>query len=112
AAAPGPVPATAADAPSRAGPARAGRAARAAPAGNAGRSCVSCDQVQYLAAVAATFELAGLVPLAHHRDAVAQAGELLDFGGDEQHRHALPRQLHHLGHDFLLGRDVDAAGGL
>src|SRR6478735_5967782 len=56
--------------------------------------------------------LVDLAPVAHHDESVAEPEDLLELGGDEDHRHPLGSQLGDLGLDLRLGADVDAPGGL
>src|SRR6476661_4094376 len=56
--------------------------------------------------------LVDLAAVAHHDEPVAEPQHLLELGGDEDHRHALGRELGDLGLDLRLGADVDAARGL
>ena len=56
--------------------------------------------------------LVDLAAVAHDHDAVREAQDLLELGGDEDHRHALRGQVGDQALDLRLGADVDAAGGL
>src|SRR6478735_6379315 len=56
--------------------------------------------------------LVDLATVAHDDEAVAEPEDLLELGGDEDHRHPLGSQLGDLGLGLRLGADVDAPGGL
>jgi len=56
-------------------------------------------------------ELAGDAAAAHHEDAVGEAEELGELGGDEQDALACGGEFAQEGVDFGLGADVDAARG-
>ena len=57
-------------------------------------------------------QLRDLPPVPQHDDPVGHPHHLLQLGGDEQHRHALGREVGHHLLDLRLGADVDAAGRL
>ena len=59
--------------------------------------------------VASAGQVAGDPSLAHHDDAVAQAQDLGQLGGDHDDRLALPGEVVEQPVDFALGADVDAA---
>ena len=62
--------------------------------------------------VCARRQFAGLGAVAQHHDAIRDAHHFLDLRRDEQHGGATARQREDLLHEFLFGRDVDAARGL
>src|SRR3954453_9121381 len=52
--------------------------------------------------------LVDLAAVAHDHEAVAEPEDLLELGGDEDHRHPLGGELGDLGLDLRLRADVDA----
>src|SRR5918999_513427 len=81
---------------------RSGDASSGAPAG---------DESGEFRDRAAAIDLGDVVSVPQYGDAVADAGNLIEFGRDEQHAHAVGGQIADQLLNLGLGADVDAASG-
>src|SRR3954451_19912993 len=70
------------------------------------------DQAGEFGDRAAAVDLGDVMAVAQYGDAVADARDLIEFGRDEQHGHAVGGQIAYEFLDLGLGADIDAAGGL